>query len=126
MEALGGETVTGEAMAETHCAEGWPPDGSREVRAARPRVGVWEVWQLSHNRFLRTPIRRVERSTAFRAGLVGIGCYVGSRLEPAYPETGTAILFSRYADLTAALLFAPETRIMAVIASKSATLAKAS
>jgi PAS domain S-box-containing protein len=52
-------------------------------------------------------IRRFGRGTAFRAGLVCIGCYAGSQSELVYPEIGAAILFPSYAFLTAALLFSP-------------------
>jgi two-component system sensor histidine kinase UhpB len=52
-------------------------------------------------------IRRFSSGTALTAGLVCIGCYVGSMSELDYPEVGTAILFPPYAVLTAALLLSP-------------------
>jgi PAS domain S-box-containing protein len=46
-------------------------------------------------------------STAFRAGLVYVCCYVSAKYEVVYPQIGTAILFPPYAILTVALLFSP-------------------
>jgi two-component system sensor histidine kinase UhpB len=56
---------------------------------------------------LLSVVRRVGAFTALKAGLVGVGCYLGSALEAVYPELATAILFPPYAILTAALFFAP-------------------
>jgi integral membrane sensor domain MASE1 len=52
-------------------------------------------------------VRQYGAGTALRAGLVGIGCYLGSAFEPVYLQLATAILFPPYAVLTAALFFAP-------------------
>jgi two-component system sensor histidine kinase UhpB len=52
-------------------------------------------------------LRRLGASTALKAVLVFIGCFLGSALEPVYPQLGAAILFPPYAVLAAALFFAP-------------------
>jgi hypothetical protein len=52
---------------------------------------------------------RVGRFKAFKAGLVCVGCYLGSAFDSAavYPRFNTAILFPPYAILTDALLVSP-------------------